>query len=104
MERKRAQYIKKSLTEDKHPVIGLFTFPDPDKDDELRGTIPARNSMPVLTTISEDKTGKGNMDYRDDYSKYDPEPSADEFLKNSGATIISSYIDVNNRRFYKRLD
>ena len=58
--------------------------------------------QPIFTTANEDKGGGVVPDYnsntyRDEYSRYDPEPNTDQFLINSGATIISSTIEVNGR-------
>ena len=43
----------------------------------------------------------------DEYTKYDPEPNADQFLTNSGATILHSEIEITdsqgrNRRIVRR--
>jgi len=44
--------------------------------------------------VPEDKGG--NELFEDEYSKYDPETSADLFLINSGATIIDSRIEITD--------
>jgi hypothetical protein len=65
------------------------------------------NGQPLIFTINEDK-GKG-MIVEDKYAKYDPEPNADQFLINSGATIIRSEITLtdssgHNRTIVRRND
>ena len=58
--------------------------------------------QPIFTTIREDKGGGvvpyyNSNSYQDEYSKYDPEPDADQLLINSGATIIHSELEINGR-------
>lgn len=65
------------------------------------------NGQPLIFTINEDK-GKGMIVY-DEYAKYVPEPSSDQFLINSGATIIRSEIPLtdssdHNRTIVRRND
>jgi hypothetical protein len=62
-------------------------MPKPDTDNKrLKATIGSnRDNQPVFNTVSEDKGGgivpDYNSDsYQDEYSKYDPEPNADQFL------------------------
>ncbi len=65
------------------------------------------NGQPLIFTINEDK-GKGMIVY-DEYAKYVLEPSSDQFLINSGATIIRSEIPLtdssdHNRTIVRRND
>ena len=52
------------------------------------------NSKPLFKFVPEDKGG--NELFEDEYSKYDPETSADLFLINSGATIKDSRIEITD--------
>lgn len=48
-------------------------------------------NSPIFSTVQEDTNRR-----EDEYSKYDPEPDADNFLINSGATIIDSRIEITD--------
>ena len=55
----------------------------------------SNNLVPIVEYISEDRVIDPDI-IEDEYSKYDPEESADEHLINSGATIIRSEIQLTD--------
>ena len=84
--------------------------PNAPRGKSLKSTINDNsNAQPIFTTVNESKTGGvmpdyNSSSYRDEYSRYDPEPNADQLLINSGATIISSTIEVNGRLIVRPKD
>jgi hypothetical protein len=69
----------------------------PKKPRPLTSTIgdSSRNgNQPFFAPIPENKDGTDMIE--DEYSKYDPEPNADQQLINSGATIIRSEITLTD--------
>ena len=52
-----------------------------------------RNNKPIFKLGLEDK---GFSPIEDEYSKYDPEANASQYLINSGATIIDSRIEITD--------
>jgi hypothetical protein len=64
----------------------------------MESTTVNRETTPFISIIKENKN-KGIHDddiVTDGYSKYDPEPNADQFLINSGATILRSEITLTD--------
>ena len=107
--RRRAKYTKKEKLNDRHNVIDLTGMPKPNNTtgrQELRAAIG--NSKPAFFTVPEDK-GPDYDNMEDEYSKYDEmfDGQADQFLINSGATILRSEIEITdsqgrNRKLVRR--
>ena len=97
---KRAKYAKgQRLNNNKrHGIIDLTDTKTDTADKGLKASI-SPNSKPSFFTISEDKgiEDYDNMDM-DEYEKYDSQfdGQADQFLINSGATIIRSEITLTD--------
>jgi hypothetical protein len=75
----------------------------------ISSSLSKENNTPFFATIDEDVTGGLLVSREDEYNKYDPEPNADQFLINSGATILHSEITITdssgrNRTIVRRSD
>ena len=120
--RKRARYTNKQRKTDRRDkavdLTGLNVIGGSGQssasDKTLRATVSGRNNQPVFTTVKEDSGGGVVPDYQnveDEYSKYDEmwDGFADQQLINSGATIISSTLELTdssgrNRTLVRRDD
>ena len=100
---------------DRHGIDNLTIQPSQQQQDTnigLKASVNNKGSnRPFFVTINESKTGgvmpdynSGSQKHVNEYAKYDPEPDADQFLINSGATIISSTIEVNGRIIHRPKD
>lgn len=104
--RRRAKYAREKKLRDKHSIIDLTTTTDlsqqsPQTNNNttsrtLKATIGRSN--PAFFTIREDKGIADYSNMEDEYSKYDSEfdGNADQFLIDSGATIIDSRIELTD--------
>jgi hypothetical protein len=96
---------------DKHGIIDLTSVPQQQQQSAegrraLRGTVSSnqnqnQNNKPTIFIIQEDKGGFGyspDSNSKDEYSKYNDlfDPNDDERLINSGATIISSTLELTD--------
>jgi hypothetical protein len=106
MNRKRARYAREQQKKDKHGIVDLTGLnsnniqapagSDGEGVKTLRATVNGRNNQPVFTTVKEDKGGLNMIE--DEYEKYDSmwDGFADQQIINSGATIISSTLEITD--------
>lgn len=106
--RKYAKYERQRQDRNKQQdkFIDLTEEPQIQTDNNKTLRASVSNDISFLATIPEDK---GLQSVDDPYSKYDEmlEPDADQFIINSGATIIRSEITLtdssgNNKRLVRR--